>query len=81
MKISIVIPCYNEAETIETIVQTVLAAPLSNLEIIIVDDCSTDGTKELLYEKISHLVDQIIYHKKKSGQRCCLTKWFCKCNR
>ena len=48
MKISIVIPCYNEAETIETIVQTVLAAPLSNLEIIIVDDCSTDGTKEVL---------------------------------
>ena len=40
MKISIVIPCYNEAETIETIVQTVLAAPLSNLEIIIVDDGS-----------------------------------------
>ena len=65
MKISIVIPCYNEAETIETIVQTVLAAPLSNMEIIIVDDCSTDGTKELLYKKISPLVDQIIYHKKK----------------
>ena len=51
MKISIVIPCYNEAETIETIVQTVLAAPISNMEVIIVDDCSTDGTKELLYKK------------------------------
>ena len=63
MKISIVIPCYNEAETIETIVQAVLAAPISNLEIIIVDDCSTDGTKEVLNKKISHLVDQIIYHK------------------
>ena len=48
MKISIVIPCYNEAETIEAIVQAVLAAPLSNLEIIIVDDCSTDGTKAIL---------------------------------
>ena len=51
MKISIVIPCYNEAETIEAIVQAVLAAPLPNLEIIIVDDCSTDGTKEILYKK------------------------------
>ena len=48
MKISIVIPCYNEAETIETIVQSVLAAPLSNLEIIIVDDCSIDNTKEII---------------------------------
>ena len=76
MKISIVIPCYNEAETIETIVQTVLAAPLSNLEIIIVDDCSTDGTKELLYKKISHLVDQIIYHKKNQGKGAALRSGF-----
>ena len=76
MKISIVIPCYNEAETIETIVQTVLDAPLSNLEIIIVDDCSTDGTKELLYKKISHLVDQIIYHKKNQGKGAALRSGF-----
>ena len=51
MKISIVIPCYNEAETIEKIVKSVLAAPISNREIIIVDDCSKNGTKELLYKK------------------------------
>ncbi len=50
MKISIVIPCYNEAETIEKIVKSVLAAPISNREII-VDDCSKNGTKELLYKK------------------------------
>ena len=76
MKISIVIPCYNEAETIEAIVQAVLAAPLPNLEIIIVDDCSTDGTKELLYKKISHLVDQIIYHKKNQGKGAALRSGF-----
>ena len=76
MKISIVIPCYNEAETIEAIVQAVLAAPLSNLEIIIVDDCSTDGTKELLYKKISPLVDQIIYHKKNQGKGAALRSGF-----
>ena len=76
MKISIVIPCYNEAETIEAIVQAVLAAPLPNLEIIIVDDCSTDGTKELLYKKISHLVDQIIYHTKNQGKGAALRSGF-----
>ena len=76
MKISIVIPCYNEAETIEAIVQAVLAAPLPNLEIIIVDDCSRDGTKELLYKKISHLVDQIIYHTKNQGKGAALRSGF-----
>jgi len=76
MKISIVIPCYNEAKTIETIVQAVLAAPLSNREIIIVDDCSTDGTKEVLYKKISHLVDQIIYHKRNQGKGAALRSGF-----
>lgn len=76
MKISIVIPCYNEAKTIETIVQAILAAPLSNREIIIVDDCSTDGTKEVLYKKISHLVDQIIYHKRNQGKGAALRSGF-----
>ena len=76
MKISIVIPCYNEAETIETIVQAVLAVPLSNREIIIVDDCSTDGTQELLYKKISHLVDKIICHKSNQGKGAALRSGF-----
>ena len=40
MKISIVIPCFNEVDTIETIVKAVLSAPLNNLEVIIVDDLS-----------------------------------------
>ncbi len=60
MKISIVIPCYNIVEPIENIVPAVLSVLLSNLRNFIVDDCSTDCTRELLYKKMSHLVDQII---------------------
>lgn len=48
MKVSIVIPCYNERETIEQIVQAVLDAPVADKEVIVVDDCSTDGTRERL---------------------------------
>lgn len=45
MQLSIIMPCFNEAVTIEKIVEAVLACPYENKEIIIVDDFSTDGTR------------------------------------
>jgi glycosyltransferase involved in cell wall biosynthesis len=42
--ISIVIPCYNEKNTIERIAEAVRSAPIQSKEIIVVDDCSEDGT-------------------------------------
>ena len=49
MKVSIVIPCFNEGSTIETVLNKVLSVELeSEREIVIVDDCSTDGTREYL---------------------------------
>ena len=76
MKISIVIPCFNEANTIEYLVQAVLSAPLTNREIIIVDDCSTDSTKEILRTKIDGLVDKIIYHESNQGKGAALRTGF-----
>src|SRR5581483_106728 len=55
MKLSIVIPCYNEAKTIRTIVDRVRASPVKDREIIIVDDCSRDGTRDLLRTQIAPL--------------------------
>jgi glycosyltransferase involved in cell wall biosynthesis len=49
MKISIVIPCYNEKKTILNLLEQVLAVELSHeKEVIIVDDCSQDGTRDIL---------------------------------
>jgi cellulose synthase/poly-beta-1,6-N-acetylglucosamine synthase-like glycosyltransferase len=62
MKVSIVIPCYNEKDTIEKVVEAVCKAPLKSREIIVVDDCSKDGTQPLLRERLSSVVDRIIYH-------------------
>ena len=63
-KISIIIPCYNEIKFLDTIVKRVLKNKIRNKQIIIVDDFSIDGTKELLKNKIEPLVDKVIYHKK-----------------
>ncbi|MBK8856218.1 MAG: glycosyltransferase family 2 protein [Opitutaceae bacterium] len=76
MKLSIVIPCYNEARTIRAIVDAVRAAPVADKEIIIVDDCSRDGTRDLLRTQIAPLVQQIIYHEVNRGKGAALRSGF-----
>jgi len=68
MKLSVVIPCYNEKETIRDVVEAVRNAPYDPKEIIIVDDCSTDGTRELLKAEIMQVVDSILYHEVNRGK-------------
>lgn len=68
MILTIIIPCYNERATIASIVDAVKASPYADKEIIIVDDCSTDGTKALLESEISLIVDKIIYHNVNKGK-------------
>jgi len=68
MKFSILIPCYNEVGTIEQLVRSVNNSALSDKEIIVIDDCSTDGTGELLRNRLSGLADRIIYHDVNLGK-------------
>lgn len=68
MRLSVVIPCFNERETLMTLVKAVLAAPVEQKEIIIIDDFSTDGTRELLHSEISPLVSKVLYHDKNMGK-------------
>ena len=76
MKLSIVIPCYNETKTIRTLVDRVRAAPVADKEIIIVDDCSRDGTRDLLRTEIAPLVTKIIYHEVNQGKGAALRTGF-----
>lgn len=66
--LSIVIPCYNEKNSIEPIVRKVLESPIKHKEIIVVNDKSTDGTDQILEEKIKPLVDKVINHEVNLGK-------------
>lgn len=67
MKLSIIIPCYNEEHTIASLVAAVNAAPYPDKEIIIVDDCSRDGTHAEL-AKLQGQVSQIVFHQVNQGK-------------
>jgi len=68
MKLSIIIPCYNEKQTILKILKRInnVAIPDIEKEIIIIDDASTDGTRDLL--KRNNKKYKVIFHKKNQGK-------------
>ena len=71
-KLSIIIPCYNEKSTINFILKKINESlktyQILNYEIIIVDDCSNDGTKELLNNLIHEEKTNIYFHEKNLGK-------------
>src|ERR1043165_6996290 len=75
MKLSIVMPIFNEAETIEEIVTRVQAVPLEK-ELILVDDCSTDGTRAKLLTLDSGSDVKVIYHGRNRGKGAALRTGF-----
>jgi len=72
MKVSVVIPCYNERNTIGELVRAVRASPIAALEIVLVDDCSTDGTRKLIENELANPVDRALYHESNQGKGACL---------
>ena len=69
LKLSIIIPAYNEERTILKVIKEVKKAELNNItkEIIVVDDCSTDSTRDVL-KKLKDTPIKIFYHKKNMGK-------------
>jgi glycosyltransferase involved in cell wall biosynthesis len=68
MIISIIIPCYNEVSTIEVIIDQILSIKDYEKEIIVIDDFSTDGTREIIKEKLSNKINEIILNEKNYGK-------------
>ncbi|MEI6987207.1 MAG: glycosyltransferase family 2 protein [Rhodospirillaceae bacterium] len=74
--LSVVIPCFNEAATIRKIVDAVRNSPIACKEIIVIDDFSTDGTREILEREIAPLVSQVLYHPCNRGKGAALRTGF-----
>ena len=74
--LSIVVPCYNVKDNIKKIVKKILNSPVKNKEIIIVDDYSSDGTRDILEKEIKPLVSKIVYQEQNQGKGATLKEGF-----
>lgn len=65
--VSVIIPTYNRAKTIERAVNSVLNQTFSDLELLVVDDCSTDDTAEIIK---NYKDERLVYirHEKNRGE-------------
>ena len=68
MKISVIIPCYNEKNTIEKLVKKVINSSDFDKEIIVIDDKSNDGTREILQNKLTKSINCLILNEKNYGK-------------
>ncbi len=75
MKISLVIPVYNEEKYLSQILNKIIAVNISK-EIIIVDDGSTDGTRKVIEDSLRKKVDKVIYHTFNQGKGAALRTGF-----
>lgn len=70
MLVSVIVPCFNEIETIELILKRIAERDDHTKQVIVIDDGSTDGTRELLVSRLqgTSLIDNLILHEKNQGK-------------
>ena len=68
MKISIIIPCFNEEKTISLVINKILTNYHREKEIIVIDDCSNDKTREILKSDLENKIDKLIFNDKNYGK-------------
>ena len=76
MRLSIVIPCFNEKHLLPQVIPLVKNSPVAEKEIILVDDGSTDGTRELIKAHFEKEVDKVIYHPVNMGKGAAIRSGF-----
>ena len=74
--LSVIIPCFNERATIRQIVQALREGPIQPLEILVVDDGSTDGTRAILQQEIEPTGVRVVLHDINQGKGAALRTGF-----
>jgi glycosyltransferase involved in cell wall biosynthesis len=74
-RLSVVVPVYNERATIHEILKRIRAVPIAK-EIILVDDCSTDGTREILQTMVDEEDLRVLFHDVNQGKGAALRTAF-----
>lgn len=74
MKLTVIIPCYNEEKTIKKIVLTVKKNLKEYDEIIVIDDCSSDKTQDILKNDLKNIINKLIINEKNYGKGYCIRK-------
>ena len=74
MKVSVIIPCFNEVNTVETLLNNVIKEKSCEKEIIIIDDFSTDGTRKILQNLNGIKYTKLILNDTNRGKGYCIKK-------
>ena len=73
--LSVVMPVYNEISTIDEIIRRTLAVPV-RVQLIVVDDCSTDGTRDILTALQRELGFTLVFQPQNAGKGSALRRGF-----
>ena len=65
--LSVIVPCFNEIKTLDKVINDIQSSPVESKEIIIVDDFSSDGSREFLKNVQSYNI-KTIFHNKNLGK-------------
>jgi len=74
MKVSVIIPCFNEEKTISLVINKILSSYTSEKEIIVIDDFSNDKTRDILNSDLKNKIDKIIFNDQNYGKGYCIRK-------
>ena len=74
MKLTIIIPCFNEVNTIRQIIDKIIEINNYEKEIIVIDDFSTDGSRKILSEIEKVSISKLILNERNYGKGYCIKK-------
>jgi len=76
LELSIIVPVFNEADTVAKVIDAIKRSSLREYELVVVDDFSTDGTRALLEGVLSAKIDRLILHKSNLGKGAAIRSGF-----